>query len=159
NNVELFNCAVGKENGDVFFADLGADDLNRVIVDSKGIKVPIRKLDDIINCSNISLIKIDVEGFEKFVLEGAIQTLKNTEILYFESWENHFNNYSYHTTDILGYLCNIGFKVFKISGEQLIELNINYMSMSCENLVAIRNVSEFLSRTGYFLKNPNNHNQ
>lgn len=55
--------------------------------DLEVVSLPITTLDSF-NLSNIGLIKIDVEGFEKNVLEGAQETLRrsNYPLLLFESW-------------------------------------------------------------------------
>ena len=57
----------------------------------KGEKVNSKKLDSILeekNINNIFLMKIDVEGHEPEVLEGANNTLKNTDNLYIEMWSD-----------------------------------------------------------------------
>lgn len=151
NNIETFNCAVGKEDGYVFFTDAGADDLNKVVFESKGIKIPVKKLDNIITGINISLMKIDVEGFEKFVLEGAINVLQHTDAVYFESWENHFSNYNYCTGDLIALFKQYNFKVYKLLHDHLVELNLDYTSTLCENLVALRNTGKFILKTGFRL--------
>jgi FkbM family methyltransferase len=54
-------------------------------------KFNLKRLDDL-NIENIGFIKIDVEGYEKNVLQGALQTLKNNDYptICLESWdENH----------------------------------------------------------------------
>jgi hypothetical protein len=53
------------------------------------IKVPVRTLDDIARDSgrtvrSWSLVKIDVEGYEGFVIEGAKETLPQIEMLVME---------------------------------------------------------------------------
>ena len=51
------------------------------------IKIKVKTLDSF-NLTNIGLIKIDVEGFEKEVIEGSLNTLKNSNYppILFESW-------------------------------------------------------------------------
>jgi hypothetical protein len=53
----------------------------------KKIKVQVKTLDSF-NLTNIGFIKIDVEGFEKEVLEGSLETLmkNNYPPIVFESW-------------------------------------------------------------------------
>lgn len=52
------------------------------------IEVPLTTLDSF-QITNIGLIKMDVEGFEKQVLEGAVDTLRknNYPRILFESWQ------------------------------------------------------------------------
>ena len=78
NNYEIYQIALGNEQGyvDLVFPseiNLGAAKIDQSNNNSKlnSEKVPIDRLDNIINDTNISLIKIDVEGFETDVLKGA----------------------------------------------------------------------------------------
>lgn len=78
-----FNVAVSSESGEIeMIAD--QDTVNRVITDEvylgKKVKVPVIVLDEILAGRVPKLIKIDVEGFETHVLQGAVQTLKNPKL-------------------------------------------------------------------------------
>jgi hypothetical protein len=59
-----------------------------IINNIPSIDVPMKTLDSF-NLTNINFIKIDVEGHEKEVLEGSIETLKrnNYPKILFESWD------------------------------------------------------------------------
>ncbi len=74
-SVELHNCAMGNEPGYLEFSENRGDDTaNKVMLTGKGITVPVKLLDDIgERYSRIDLVKIDVEGYEKFVIEGGIK--------------------------------------------------------------------------------------
>ena len=57
------------------------------------IKVSIKKLDEL-SLSNISVIKIDVEGFELEVFEGGKETIINNKpVIIIEIWENNKDKY------------------------------------------------------------------
>jgi FkbM family methyltransferase len=57
------------------------------------IKVPIKRLDEL-SLSNISIIKIDVEGFELEVFEGGKQTIiDNKPIIIIEIWDVNKDKY------------------------------------------------------------------
>jgi FkbM family methyltransferase len=58
-NIQIFNVALGNSHGDVLYSNGKSDDQNSIIINGDGIKVPIRPLDEIVNLSNISLLKID----------------------------------------------------------------------------------------------------
>lgn len=61
--------------------------------DYENINVELKRLDDLY-LSNISVIKIDVEGFELEALEGARQTiLSNRPTILIEIWENNKKQY------------------------------------------------------------------
>ena len=104
-NVKLFEIALGNSEGEVemvmpVIANVRMQGLSHVIHDSipdnnegERFKVPLKMLDkmeELMNASQrISAIKIDVENFEFFVLEGAKQLItKNKPIVYAELWEN-----------------------------------------------------------------------
>ena len=52
---------------------------------------------DSLNIKNVYFAKIDVEGHEPEVLEGAKNTLNKTKFLYIESWnDEHFKKRHIH---------------------------------------------------------------
>ncbi len=154
-NIELINSAAGEKKGSIYFSDINSDDQNKVLLQqANGIEVKVDTLDNIFaGLPHINLLKIDVEGYEKFVLEGAANTLTKTDVLYFESWEKHFKGFGYDTATILHMLKNAHFTIFKTGPDQLMTLPVNYHSANCENLVAIKNPELFCSTYGYRVKN------
>ncbi|MEO6119709.1 MAG: FkbM family methyltransferase, partial [Terriglobales bacterium] len=72
-NVHLLNVALGAEASTMRFSNLRDDDLNHIAEDGL-IPVPVVPLDEL-SFPTIALLKIDVEGFEKFVFEGGKNTL------------------------------------------------------------------------------------
>lgn len=81
--VTLFRMALGNENGCTSFTT-GLDTVNHVSVGGETgpvVSVPIRRLDDVIAGESPTLIKIDVEGFEGPVLQGAPRTLASPSLL------------------------------------------------------------------------------
>lgn len=77
--------------------------------------IEIKKLDSLIvdlNIKNIDLLKIDVEGYELFVLNGAKKTLTITKYILIEIHD--FNQYQgYKSNDIINKLRMSGFKKIK----------------------------------------------
>ena len=57
------------------------------------IEVEMKPLDEIINEESIDLIKIDVEGAEDLVLEGARNCLKRTKMVIIERSESFPKTY------------------------------------------------------------------
>jgi FkbM family methyltransferase len=92
NNVKInsFNLAVGKERGKVKLyydpRDYGIPSIKRK--QNYFIEVEMKPLDEIINEESIDLIKIDVEGAEDLVLEGARNCLKRTKMVIIERSES-----------------------------------------------------------------------
>lgn len=105
NNVQLFEVALGNTEGEVemvmpVISSVRMQGLSHVLHSSitennegERCKVPLKMLDNMEELikapQRISAIKIDVENFEYFVLEGAKTLLiKNKPIVYAELWEN-----------------------------------------------------------------------
>lgn len=73
---------------------------------------------DILDLTNISLIKIDVEGYEKYVLLGAIDTiLRERPVIFIEIWE-------LHREDVLKLLSSLNYIVIYVLGDDFIALPI-----------------------------------
>ena len=91
-NVIVHSCAIGAQDGTAPMGIYTAANRGRhSLVDTASyrttIDVPVRRLDDVVRGANVSswaLLKIDVEGYEPFVLQGAAETLSRTESLVLE---------------------------------------------------------------------------
>ena len=150
-NIFSYNVALGDKSGEIYFSDKKADDENAVLDHAGGIKVPVHRLDDLdINTAEITLLKIDVEGFEKYVLEGASKRLEKTKCVYFESWHQHLARYGDTEKDVFDLLMQQGFQIFKISTlDSLRAIPNDYISEQSENLVAVRDIDSFLQVTNF----------
>jgi FkbM family methyltransferase len=104
-NVKLFEIALGNSEGEAemvmpIINAVRMQGLSHVVHNSitdnnegERLKVPLKMLDKMEELMNspqrISAIKIDVENFEFFVLDGARNLLaKNKPVVYAELWEN-----------------------------------------------------------------------
>lgn len=76
-NVELINCGVWNERGQLSFNSKG--DMGSSISKSGDIIVPIDTIDNLVGNEKISLIKMDIEGAELKALQGAAETIKNNK--------------------------------------------------------------------------------
>ncbi len=79
-NVEVFPYALGDEDKEAVFYMHELSGLSGIIQYdwrkyATACKVKVRKLDDF-NLTDIGLIKVDTEGYEYFVLKGALQTIR-----------------------------------------------------------------------------------
>jgi len=157
NNVVCFNTAIDKKIGTVSFSNYKWDELNSVILNNNPnskIVVSSSTLDSLpINKQHFALLKIDVEGFEKFVILGAKNILTKTNCVYFEYNDNHFKKYHYSGQELLNIFISYKFKLYKFSSQNtLCSLSSNYFSTQTENILAIRNNNDFVQRTGYFIQ-------
>ncbi len=92
-NVVIFPCALGASEGSAMLGLYKPSNRGRhSLLDASAktqIQVPVRTLDDLAresgqNVKSWSLVKIDVEGYEPFVLKGAQETLPRIETLVME---------------------------------------------------------------------------
>lgn len=119
-NVTLFELALGNTEGEaemvmpvvnaVRLQGLSHVVHNSITENNEGdrYKVPLKMLDNIDMLQNtdkrISAIKIDVENFEFFVLEGAKKLLiKHKPIVYAELWDNDNRKRCFELFESLGY--------------------------------------------------------
>jgi len=92
-NVVVHSCALGASEGSAILGLYKPSNRGRhslLETDAKArIKVPVKTLDDIArtsgkNVSSWSLVKIDVEGYEGFIIDGARETLPRIGTLVME---------------------------------------------------------------------------
>ena len=117
-NVTVMDCALGNENGTVemlmpMVGPVRMQGLSHVIHDSvpgneKGerFKAQLRKLDSIqeLGETTITGIKMDVENFEYYVLEGGRALLSSQHpLLYIELWDNENRHKCFQLLGGLGY--------------------------------------------------------
>jgi FkbM family methyltransferase len=126
-NVHAIQAVVGQQEGTAHLTSTRSDDMNHV--SKSGLQVEQHPLDSIIPDVPIRLLKIDVEGFELFVLKGSQRVLRNTEAVYFEASEQFFQRFGYSTSDVLQFLSEHGFDTGRPP---------DYRPQQPENLIAVR---------------------
>lgn len=150
-NVETHNVGLGEKPGTVSFSDNKRDDMNRVNGDASGLQVRIERLDNCVPAlGRIQLLKVDVEGYEKFVFAGAPELLKRTECVYFEVSATHFGWFGYTTRELLEVLAQAGFQLFRVVDPGcLAPIPTTFEPAHFENLVALRDQAAFQQRSGW----------
>ncbi len=153
-NIECLNYAVSNSGGTIRFSDNRWDELNSIVSGPEEVphvEVPAIRLDDLPrSLPRVDLLKIDVEGAEKFVLEGAGEMLRRTGCVYFESNESHFARNGYSCAGLFTLFAFHGFRIFRPEGENALSpLPAGYSSRVNENLIAARDPDALLRRTGY----------
>ena len=131
-NVRVMDFALGNEEGSVEMVlpvvdSVKMQGLSHVVHDSieefnegKKFKVAVRKLDNLKelteNGEKVTAIKMDVENFEFFVLDGGKELIrKDKPLIYTELWENE------NRDNCLRLIGELGYKVKVIDGGKLVE--------------------------------------
>lgn len=148
-NIRVMQAAVGETSGWTKFSNNRSDDQNRV-TDTGNIFVPLVTLDIMLEEESPTFLKIDVEGFEKFVLSGARSLLDRTQFIYFEAWDEHFQNNSYTFFDIFELLTKKHFQIVGLSLQSNVVMKISKDACfpTCVNLFAYRSKTMFEERSG-----------
>ena len=150
-NVTAANAAVGAAQGTVRMSDGKHDDMNRVL-DAGAIEVPCTTLDATVPAKTIALLKVDVEGTELRVLEGAHQTLTRTACVNCELSEEHYRRYGYGMADLIAFLRSAGFRTYVVAGARALRaIDERFSQPGVHELVAVRDPAEFARRTGWQL--------
>ncbi len=145
--VTPYNLALGEGCGVVSLTDARADDTNSISHEATGVRVPMSTLDyEVAQLPRIALLKIDVEGYEQFVLRGAAETLTRTDCVYFESYDANFVRHGYSLGDLVELFAKQGFEVRRLDpAEGTSAVSSVEGSSTPEDLVAVRDL-DYLHR-------------
>ena len=104
NKVKLFNVGVGESQGTAQIVSYNKSNTgsSQLKISNKG-DIPIIAIDDLNFEQNISLIKIDVEGFELNVIKGMLNTIKTHNPTIFIEIRKQFFDEIYNHLQTLGY--------------------------------------------------------
>lgn len=149
NKVHAYNIAIGNEESTIeFTSDMNC--INHVIADGEitnnSIKVNVTTLDKELSKLEPNLIKIDVEGYETLVLQGASHILgKESVYAVLLELNGSGNRYGFEDSRIHDLMCSSGYKAYKYDpvNKELIFLEKN---MSTGNTLYIKNYSKVLER-------------
>lgn len=118
-NAGLFECALGAEKGMVQLETRthGSSGDTQVRPGVKG-KTPLETLDSF-NFADVGLIKIDCEGYEEFVLRGAVETLERCKpVVIVEQKRDMSGRYGLKKQSAVTFLQSLGAKLREeISGD------------------------------------------
>ncbi len=113
----VYDIAIGEETGEGFLieADGFSENQGTSRVDFKNSegnikhKISIKKLDSIILNNKINVLKMDVEGFEEFVLKGAIKLLESRSIR-----DIIYEDLDYQKSSVTKILKQFGYTIFSL---------------------------------------------
>ncbi len=145
--IGLCNVALGREPGNAPFAshrpcDASGDgfiDTGRAgVVDY--VTVPVQTLDNWWNSESrphIDVVKIDTEGAELWVLEGAVEFLATCQpAIYLEIFPVNLHAYPYGAPDILDWLHAHNYAIATLDGIRMTSTNMDGLLVKPETFVA-----------------------
>lgn len=130
-NVEVHACALGERDGTTMLglykaANLGRHSILNVEAKQK-VEVPLKTLNSLVgataqNVRSWSLVKVDVEGYEAFVIDGAGETLPRIEMLVMEFSPGLLRRAGREPAAAIGALCRNFSRFRRIEGAELREI-------------------------------------
>ena len=114
-DIELFNVALGNKNGQIIMEEK-TNECSRgdaVLQDGRETKNPTQPIEmkklDSYGFEDVDVIKIDVEGSELWVIQGATDTIdKYQSLVQVELRETHCKRFGYHPNDIIDLMMSKG---------------------------------------------------
>ena len=89
-------------------------------------EIPMTTIDKLVSLNNwqISFMKIDVEGFEPFVLQGASETVRTQQpAIFMEMTDKWFRAHQSSNEDIVDYFMGLDYRVMIESHRGFIEMD------------------------------------
>lgn len=131
--INFYNIALGEKTGAVKMAQKTSEFSRGDAIISNGSwkKYPTSKIKmvtlDSYNFKLVDIIKIDVEGYELKVLEGAKNTIKKyNPVVQCELRETHTKRFGYTSIDLVNFVKNLGdYVLCDFNGTQLLEKDLN----------------------------------
>lgn len=130
-NVEVFNRALGRQAGSFSFIvaldALEYSGLRERVYDSptrlRDVEVTVETLDEVVAARNLAalrFIKIDTEGGEWDVIQGAAETIRRlSPVVSFEFGANSYRKYDVDPAEVHRFFADNGYGVFDILGRRL----------------------------------------
>lgn len=142
-NMIINNCAVGELNGESVFyisTDSAFSSLKNpnMVGDSRSISVPVVSIDKYVfsrrNVNKVDFIKIDVEGAEMQVINGATSLLRDVNrrprLIMLELVEEHLKRFSHKASEVIALLRNYGYNAEILRNGKLVTFDVDNLSNS-----------------------------
>ena len=140
NKIKLFNIGLGEESSYLNFTTT-KDVMNSVAqeYDKDVVRLEVKRLDDVLKDKTLVFLKIDVEGFEYFVLKGAKNVLAKKSLKYIIIEFNFSSSKFGHTNqEIFGLLTANDFVPIQYNIENKIVTVVNTYNKDKFNTIFIR---------------------
>lgn len=150
NRVECLNIGVGGKQGRIDFT-ANMDTTNHALVSGEQnkntVSVEVSTLDTVLKDELPALIKIDVEGYEAAVLEGALETLeKGTLHSVIMELNGSGNRYGFDEQRILETMLDHGFNTYSYNPMDRTLINLQGKNLRSGNTIFIREESLVLEK-------------
>jgi FkbM family methyltransferase len=116
-NVFLYQAALGNQYSTVSLVNGSPDNCGAFAVIPKG-DIPMLTIDTQ-NLNDVDCIHLDAEGFEFFILHGAINTMNKSSPLIVVEWFDHGERYGWRRNDLIDFLVSIGYNNMKQIGSDM----------------------------------------
>lgn len=115
-NIKLYNCGIGDTNETKEMSPIDYNNpsihMGDLSVGVGGEKIEVRTLDSF-NLDRLDFIKIDVQGYEKFVLNGAENTIKTYKpIIIIEMEEHQLRRFNYGVVELFELIRSFGYYIY-----------------------------------------------
>jgi FkbM family methyltransferase len=114
--VDTYACAIGAKDGEADFT-FHLDSCNHVVVQDElgGERVWVRTLDSFFpgSCPEMVVLKVDVEGFEKDVMDGGANTFQIAHAVIIELLNGSGTRYGYDDWELHGRMLDMGFRLHR----------------------------------------------
>ena len=118
-NVFLYKAALGNEHKLINVVNETADKQCGAWKVKGSGKIPTLKIDDL-NLDDVSIIHLDIEGYELYAIQGAENTIKRCKPLLSFEVLDHNNQYGYSIEELFNYVVSLGYQSSKRVGNEII---------------------------------------
>ena len=114
-NIKLFNYGIGNTNEQLNMSPINYNEsvnVGDLSIGLGGEIVEVKTLDSL-TLKKVDIIKIDVQGFEKFVIEGGINTINEHKPLLIIEFEDHqLRKFNYGVIDLFNVIKDMGYYIY-----------------------------------------------
>jgi FkbM family methyltransferase len=121
-NIFLYKAALGEKRSTINMINDEIEHCGTWRVSEEEGDVPVLLIDDF-NLKDISIIHLDVEGYELYALRGAEQTIRKYKPLIAFECLQHNNKYGYSENELFNYMDELGYKHFSKYSNEIMFIN------------------------------------